>query len=97
MLQEVVSPDSTYKIGIYEYDSGALGYTISNVSLVSINKEYPIEGNLFKVERIPKLVKWNGSHEVQLTVFEEGLSRKLPKYETKDDILVKYELVNADK
>ena len=46
MLHEVVSPDQKYKFGVYHYDIGALGYSETQASLVRVEDDYPINGNM---------------------------------------------------
>ena len=56
ILHEYFSPDSLNVVGIYHYDSGALGYTAMNVSLIHKNTEYPIEGNIMICNLKPNVV-----------------------------------------
>ena len=57
-LGEFFSPDSTKKIGLYKYDSGALGYTAIQMSIADSYETYPLTGNILMINRIPPVIEW---------------------------------------
>lgn len=61
MLHEVVSPDKEYKFGVYHYDIGALGYSAVQASLVKIEDDYPINGNMLSGKAITSVSWLSGS------------------------------------
>lgn len=69
ILKEIYSPDSTKKVGLYNYDAGSFGYTTVCVSIVKSNEAYPIEPNVLQVAdwTIDSLV-WRSNQEVFLKV-----------------------------
>lgn len=64
ILREYVSPDTLRKIGLYHYDSGALGYTAIQMSLVDIGKEYPISGNILQINSPPPEIRWVENNQI---------------------------------
>ncbi len=46
------------KIGLYKYDSGALGYTTIQMSVIDSSATYPLSGNILMINRIPPKIKW---------------------------------------
>lgn len=64
ILKEYVSPDTLRKIGLYHYDSGALGYTAIQMSLIDIGKKYPISGNILQINRIPPEINWIQNNQI---------------------------------
>jgi len=58
IVNEYFSPDSSKKIGLYKYDSGALGYTAIQMSILYTDGAYPIGGNILQINRIPPEVNW---------------------------------------
>ena len=57
MLYESFSPQRKYKLGVYDYDEGALGYSAVQVSVVRAGARYPIHGNLLREQYVDS-VKW---------------------------------------
>jgi hypothetical protein len=76
ILSEWVSPDSLYKIGWYNYDEGALGFTCGNISIVKLNESYPIEGNLIMTD-IPITVTWKSNKMVEINKRQENIKGQL--------------------
>jgi len=64
LLKEIYSPDSTKKIGLYNYDSGALGYTAIQMSVVDSSETYPLTGNILMINRIPPSIEWKNKDSV---------------------------------
>jgi hypothetical protein len=77
MLAEYISPDSSIKIGYYNYDEGALGYTCCNLSISPISAEYPIKGNLLMTDT-PLSVNWKNKTMVEIH-FRSALHDNFPK------------------
>lgn len=88
MLSEFISPDSTYKIGWYNYDEGAMGYTTGNLSIVPINIEYPIQGNLLKTDATIE-VNWINNKSVEAIIHNTSTNQILyPKTIKYNDITI---------
>src|SRR6056297_2595203 len=68
ILEESFSPDSTNKIGLYNYDSGALGYTAIQMSVVDSSKGYPLTGNILMINRIPPNIEWFSNDSVSVVL-----------------------------
>ena len=68
ILKESFSPDSTSKIGLYNYDSGALGYTAIQMSVVDSSEGYPLTGNILMINRIPSSIKWYSNDSVSVVL-----------------------------
>ena len=64
MLYETYSPNKKYKIGVYNYDSGALGYTSAQVSMVKSNEKYPLAGNILRQKYINS-VNWLSNEKAE--------------------------------
>jgi len=96
MLSEHVAPDSSWKVGVYMYDVGALGYSTVNVSLVAIGEDYPIEANLFKTDEVPASVEWTDARNVIIRVdsdYAKSQARSEPPANArKGPVLVRYEM-----
>ena len=67
MLYESFSPDGRLKIGAYNYDMGALGYTSVQVSVVDANEKYPIAGNLLRDQYVES-VKWTTDNQAEFSL-----------------------------
>lgn len=67
MLYESFSPSGRLKIGAYNYDSGALGYTSVQVSVVDAEEKYPIAGNLLRDQYIES-VKWVSDSQAEFSL-----------------------------
>jgi hypothetical protein len=67
MLYESFSPNGKLKIGAYNYDSGALGYTSVQVSVVGAEETYPISGNLLRDQYIES-VKWMSDNQAEFSL-----------------------------
>ena len=68
ILEESFSPDSLNKIGFYNYDSGALGYTAIQMSVVDSSEGYPLTGNLLMINRIPPSIEWFSNDSVAVVI-----------------------------
>lgn len=66
ILEESFSPDSLNKIGLYNYDSGALGYTAIQMSVVDTSEGYPLTGNILMINRIPPRMDWVANDSVSV-------------------------------
>lgn len=67
MLYESFSPHGRLKIGAYNYDMGALGYTSVQVSVVNADEKYPIGGNLLRDQYIES-VKWTADNQAEFSL-----------------------------
>ncbi|MFO7528999.1 MAG: hypothetical protein R6W86_09385 [Marinobacter sp.] len=67
MLYETFSPNGQLKIGAYNYDMGALGYTSVQVSVVDADENYPIGGNLLRDQYIES-VKWTSDNQAEFSL-----------------------------
>ena len=67
MLFESYSPQKKHKIGVYNYDEGALGYTAVQVSFVEAEEKYPISGNLLRDQYIDS-VEWVSEYTAKLSI-----------------------------
>jgi hypothetical protein len=65
LLYESFSPQKTYKIGVYNYDEGALGYTSVQVSVARANEKYPLTGNLLTNQYVDS-VNWLAEDKAEL-------------------------------
>lgn len=68
LLNEFYSPDSTKRIGFYNYDSGALGYTAIQMSIVDSSQSYPLTGNILMINRIPPSITWETGDSVFVVI-----------------------------
>lgn len=67
MLYETYSPNKKYKIGVYNYDSGALGYTSVQVSMVKSDEQYPLAGNILRQKYIDS-VNWLSNEKAEFSM-----------------------------
>jgi hypothetical protein len=70
ILQESLSPNGKLKVGVYNYDSGAFGYTSVQVSAVGNEEIYPIAGNLLQ-GHIVDSIKWNSESGAEITILSD--------------------------
>ena len=71
MLYESYSPQKQHKVGVYNYDKGALGYTAVQVSIVEAEDKYPISGNLLRDQYIEP-VKWVSENTAELPIKQKN-------------------------
>ena len=64
IVEESFSPDLLTKIGVYKYNSGALGYTAIQMAVVDSSEGYPLSGNVLTINRIPPRIEWNSVDSV---------------------------------
>jgi hypothetical protein len=77
ILYESVSPDNRFKIGAYNYDSGALGYTSVQVSIAEVKDQYPLSGNLLRDQYIESVV-WVSNKRAEFPLrLKNNLNAKL--------------------
>lgn len=65
MLYEVFSPNKEYKFGAYHYDIGAFGYSSVQASIVKVDSEFPINGNVFIGKPISS-AQWNSDNTIEI-------------------------------
>ena len=97
MLKEYYSPDSTKKIGFYNYDSGALGYTAIQMSVIDSSQTYPLTGNILMINRIPPTVDWSSQDSV-FVIIDKSNTPDFTIDSTKwvDNILFQFEVMATD-
>jgi hypothetical protein len=71
MLYESFSPNHQRKLGVYNYDIGALGYTAVQVSVVDAAEPYPLSGNLLR-DRYVESVNWLSDNKVEFSLHNES-------------------------
>jgi hypothetical protein len=77
LLQESFSPNGKLKVGVYNYDNGALGYTSVQVSVVGSKESYPVSGNLLQ-DQIVESIQWKSDTKAEVFIFNgEELKSKL--------------------
>ena len=67
VLEEHVSPDSAYSIGLYTYLADRRIHT----SVVPSREDYPATGNVLVSMLMPVEVSWRSDSEAQLVLLEE--------------------------
>lgn len=67
ILFEKYSPNKKYKIGVYNYDIGALGYSAVQVSIIDSQNKYPITGNILPHQYVNS-VKWVSDKKAELII-----------------------------
>jgi hypothetical protein len=97
LLNEFFSPDSTKKIGLYKYYSGALGYTAIQMSVTDPPESYPLTGNILMINRIPPVIEWKTLDSVFVLIdksnspgFTIDSSKKI------EDIYFEFEVIATD-
>ena len=70
-MHESFSPQKRYKIGVYNYDEGALGYTAVQVSIAKANEKYPLTGNLLHSQYIES-VNWLSENMAEFDIPAKG-------------------------
>ena len=63
MLYEVISPNKEYKFGACHYDIGVFGYSSVQASIVKVDSEFPIKGNVFNGKPITS-VQWGSDKTI---------------------------------
>lgn len=71
ILFEKYSPDKKYKVGVYNYDIGALGYSAVQASIMESQDTYPIAGNVLPYQYVNS-VKWVSDNKVELIIGREN-------------------------
>lgn len=72
MLYESISPNGRLKVGAYNYDSGAFGYTSVQVSVVGAEETYPISGNLLRDQYVES-VKWISDTQAEFSLRNKSM------------------------
>jgi hypothetical protein len=75
-LFEWYSPDSAFKIGSYNYDAGAMGYTATNISISEKKGIYPIEGNILITDN-RFTVNWTNNCNVEIIVYAQSINNAI--------------------
>lgn len=71
ILFEKYSPDKKYKLGVYNYDIGALGYSSVQASIIESEKKYPITGNILPHQYVNS-AKWVSSNKAELIIWRKN-------------------------
>jgi len=97
LLNEYFSPDSIKKIGLYIYDSGALGYTAIQMSVANSSESYPLTGNTLMINRIPPTIEWKNLDSVYVLIDKSNTPGfTIDSSKIINDIYFEFEVIATD-